>query len=173
MVKEQDRTLVPGDVLQSHVPAMRSLARLLARDADLAEDLVQDTLITAHRHPRNTDVPLTYWLSRVLRNHFKMWARAEARRSRRESYMPLWCNDDAATPECSYLQCESMALLFAAIESLPSHYKGALRSHYFDGLTSVEIAHRDAVPSATVRARLHRGLAILRTQLAETPLRSE
>ena len=41
--------------VEAMIPALRRYARALARDADIADDLVQDTLVRALRRCHRTD----------------------------------------------------------------------------------------------------------------------
>ena len=62
---------------------LRRLAALLARDADDADDLVQETLVAAWSSaPRDVGRPARPWLATVLRNRFRMQRRAGKTRSR-------------------------------------------------------------------------------------------
>jgi len=71
--------------LAAVVPELRRRARQLVRDADEAEDLVQDALVVAFCQPPPAGVPLGPWLVGVLRNLHRRWVRTRVRRERRES----------------------------------------------------------------------------------------
>ena len=61
------RTFTP-EALLAETAWMRTLARALVRDADAADDLVQDTVVAALRAKPELDRGLRPWLGRVLRN---------------------------------------------------------------------------------------------------------
>src|SRR6187455_3193026 len=64
---------------------LRALAARLVRDPHLADDAVQETLVTAlERRPRAV-VSLRAWLAAVLRNTLRQQWRGGARRARREA----------------------------------------------------------------------------------------
>src|SRR5690606_22732139 len=54
-----------------------------------------------------------------------------------------------------------------ALLALDEPYQSTLLLRYYEGLTPTEIARRTDVPLATVKRRLQRGLARLRTRLDE------
>src|SRR5262245_37649420 len=88
-----DAPIRPEDLL-AHAGWLRSLARSLVRDAAVAQDLAQDTLVAALRHPPADDRPLRPWLARVLRNYATMaFRRQEASDRRLASVAP-----DAVAP---------------------------------------------------------------------------
>ncbi|MBA3544920.1 MAG: hypothetical protein H0T76_00405 [Nannocystis sp.] len=66
---------------------LQRFAAMLARDADDADDLVQETLVAVWANPpRDAERPARPWLATVLRNLFRMQRRAGARRERREQH---------------------------------------------------------------------------------------
>src|SRR3979490_2985241 len=80
--------------VEAMIPALRRYARALARDADVADDLVQDTLGRALRSERvflGGDVRI--WLYTILTNLNKNRRRSLARRPQ---FMPLLDNNPDA-----------------------------------------------------------------------------
>jgi len=67
-----------------HVSHLNTLARFLARDRTLADDLVQETLLRALHHSEQFErgTNLKAWLSTILRNSYFNEKRSEARRRR-------------------------------------------------------------------------------------------
>src|SRR5689334_19692922 len=70
--------------LEAHGAWLRRLARALAIDGPAADDLVQETWLSALEHPPESGRSPRPWLSRVLRNLAHNARRAESRRARRE-----------------------------------------------------------------------------------------
>src|ERR1700732_4528296 len=80
--------------VEAMIPALRRYARALARDADVADDLVQDTLVRALRSERlflGGDV--RSWFYTILTNLNKNRRRSL---SRRPQFMPLLDNNPDA-----------------------------------------------------------------------------
>ena len=69
------------DDVESMIPALRRYARALTRDADIADDLVQDTLVRALRSERLfLGGDLRSWLYTILTNLNRNRRRSLARR---------------------------------------------------------------------------------------------
>ena len=91
--------------IEATIPALRRYARALTRDAETADDLVQDTLVRALRSEHlfhGGDV--RSWLYTILTNLNRNRLRSLARRP---TLMPIEDNDapDAAGPEAGGLCC--------------------------------------------------------------------
>jgi RNA polymerase sigma factor (sigma-70 family) len=140
---------------------LRRLARALLRDEHAAEDVAQDALLhafeagpTALRSPRA-------WLARVVRRRSARWKRREAQRAEREAR--------AARPESIEERSDRELLLqqdvLEAVRALEPIYRSAIFLRYFEERTPPEIASALALPLATVKTRLQRGLARLREAL--------
>src|ERR1700744_2175692 len=86
------------DSVEAMIPALRRYARALARDADIADDLVQDTLVRALRSERLfLGGDIRSWLYTILTNLKKNRRRSLARRPQ---FMPLMDkNPDASGTE--------------------------------------------------------------------------
>ncbi|MDC0723651.1 sigma-70 family RNA polymerase sigma factor [Nannocystis bainbridge] len=146
---------------------LQRLAAALARDADDAADLVQDTLVAAWSHPpADEHQPLRPWLATVLRNRFRMQLRTQARRDRREQ---SGASTGATTtePDRELLRIELLRVLLHELEQLAPEDRKILVRRFFQGESAAEIAHGLALPAATVRSRLHRSLQRLRARLDE------
>ncbi len=150
------------DEIASHTTFLRRLAHDVARcDAD-AEDLVQESWLTALRRPPRGPGTLRSWLRRVLRRRARETRRSEERRSRRERA--------AATPEfvtgVDTRQREAvLESLVRNLRALPADGRTVLFLRYFDQLTFSEMAERLNVPLETVRTRHRRAVARLRKSL--------
>ena len=153
---------ITPELLLAHAPSLRALARGLLAEA-AADDVLQETWLAALERPPRQREGLGAWLRSVLRNRARLWLRSEARRVERDRI--------AARPESvdagSELVERRAALhqLVSALESLPEPYADALWMRFFDDLPTPEIAARLGIAEATVRSRIHRGLALLRERL--------
>ena len=145
---------------------LRRLAVTLARDADEADDLVQETLVTAWREPpRDLTRPVRPWLSTVLRNILNMRRRSGARREQRERHAAI--SGTSAHPEHELVRLEVLRMLVAALDRLDADDRKIIVRRYFEGESAAEIARALAIPAATVRSRIHRSLQRLRGALDE------
>jgi RNA polymerase sigma-70 factor (ECF subfamily) len=153
-------------------PAIYSTARRLTRQEEDARDLTQDTLIKAYQAwDRFDGRNLKAWLLRIMTNTFINRVRKEKREPERVSL------DDSA--ELAQLPAEDAAPLEqildrivdddieAAIQSLPPDYRAAVVLSDVEGLSYPEIAEALGIPVGTVRSRLARGRALLRSKLSD------
>ena len=151
------------ELLLAHAGWMRALALGLVHDPHEADDVAQDAALAALLHPPPTGAALRPWLATVVRNFAWRRRRAAARRSEHEDFArkPDSGDDNVATLERIDLQRK----LLDAVRELPEPLCTTIVQRYFEGRTSAGIARSSGVPSATVRARLKRGLEALRGRL--------
>jgi RNA polymerase sigma factor (sigma-70 family) len=142
---------------------LRRLARGLGADPELAEDLTQQTVLTALEHPPATDRPVRGWLRTVLRNLFAESARGRLRRHAREARA---ARSDAGDSTLDVVERAAVQKrVVDAVWSLEEPYRTTVLLRFFEGLPPRRIAARTGVPVATVKTRLARGLAHLRVRL--------
>ena len=140
------------------IPALRRYARALARDADIADDLVQDTLVRALRSERlflGGDV--RSWLYTILTNLNKNRRRSLARRPQ---FMPLLDNN----PDASGTEAEGRDIA-RALASLVEEQRSVLLLVMLEGLSYREVADIQGVPIGTVMSRLARARAHVKASL--------
>jgi RNA polymerase sigma factor (sigma-70 family) len=140
------------------------LARGLVRDANAADDLVQETWFAAWKHgPPGKATDLRAWMSVVARNF--------ARRSRRDaglrkSHEPRGAREERfEDPGELAERVELQQRLAAAMLALDEPLRSALVLRYFDDLPTLEVAERLGVSHAAARQRISRGLSKLRERL--------
>ena len=145
--------------VETTIPALRRYARALTRDADLADDLVQDTLVRALRseHLFHGD-EVRSWLYTILTNLNRNRLRSL---SRRPSLLPLEDNDapDLAGPEAGGRDIER------AVATLVDEQRNALLLVVLEGLTYREVAEVQGVPIGTVMSRLARARVQIKSYL--------
>ena len=155
------------------------VAKRLTRDAERANDLVQETYLRAFRAKDSFQLKeygIRPWLLRIMQNlHFS--------RSDRERRQPIAMEDASleaadldALPETAGvpmpLNIENMDdQLVRALEGLPVDYQIVLLMWAVDELTYKEIAHTLDIPIGTVMSRLHRARQKLGGQLRDFALR--
>jgi RNA polymerase sigma-70 factor (ECF subfamily) len=154
---------------------VRRLAAVLVHDADLAEDLAQQTLLQALEKPPRHAANPRGWLATVLRNLVQQHGRRrtlEQRHERRLAAEPG--RRAAAAGEASAATDEVVERatvgreVVAAVLDLPEPSRTAVLLRYLDDLPPREIASRLGVPVSTVHTRITRGLHLLRTRLDAT-----
>ena len=144
--------------IEAAVPALRRYARALTRNAELADDLVQDTLVRALRSERlflGGDV--RSWLYTILTNLNKNRRRSLARRPQ---FMPLSDNN----PDASGTEAEGRDIE-KALATLVEEQRSVLLLVMLEGLSYREVADIQAVPIGTVMSRLARARAHIKASL--------
>ena len=139
--------------VQASIPALRRYARALTRDAEAADDLVQDTLVRALRSEHLFHGgDLRSWLYTILTNLNRNRLRSL---SRRPSFASIEDNDapDASGPEGGARDIER------ALASLVDDQRVALLLVVLEGMSYREVAEVQGVPIGTVMSRLARARA--------------
>jgi len=145
--------------VEAAIPALRRYARALTRDAETADDLVQDTLVRALRSEHlfhGGDV--RSWLYTILTNLNRNRLRSL---SRRPAITPIEEGDapDASGPETGGRDIER------ALAMLVEDQRVALLLVVLEGLSYREVAEVQGVPIGTVMSRLARARAQIRAYL--------
>lgn len=152
----------PHDELLRHARSLRRLAVALVGRQD-ADDLVQEAMVATLRQPPAIAGSWFPWLSGVLRFVAGKRRRGEQRRLRREHAVAEAAGLGAApAPFDLAVQRATIAELHERLLAVPEPYHGTLLLRYFQELSPQQIAERTAVPLATVKSRLQRGLSLLR-----------
>lgn len=149
--------------LLEHSRWVRELARRLARDASAADDLVQETWRTALEHPPAEAGAARRWLGAVVRNLARQARRADHRRREREERAAR-AEAQGSTDEL-VARAELERELVAVVLALDEPYRTTVLLRFFEELPPRAIARRMGVSVETVKTRLGRALARLRTRL--------
>lgn len=160
-----------------HLDAMYNFALKLTADEDDAQDLVQDTCLKAYRFI-NSFEPGTYakaWLFRILKNNFINDYRKKSRGPSKVEFewveQSISGEDEAAEPAYfADLQAETVNDMLgdeitAALQSLPVDFRMIIILCDLEEFSYEEMAKILDIPIGTVRSRLHRGRALLKTKL--------
>jgi RNA polymerase sigma-70 factor (ECF subfamily) len=153
--------------VESMIPALRRYARALTRDADIADDLVQDTLVRALRSEKLfVGGDLRSWLYTILTNLNRNRRRSLARR-------PIFTELYDNNPDASGTEAEGRDIA-RALASLVEDQRSVLLLVMLEGLSYREVADSQAVPIGTVMSRLARARAHVKAYLegARPALRS-
>jgi RNA polymerase sigma factor (sigma-70 family) len=142
---------------------LRRLALSLVHDQAAAEDIAHDTLLIAAERPPPEDRPLRPWLARVALNIVRMRGRSAVRRDARATdYRDAELGADRILERVN-----TQRRLTELVLALDAPYRDVILLHFFEGLSSAEIARRQGVPDGTVRWRLRHAIAELRAKLDE------
>jgi len=139
------------DLYRSDFVGLVRLAVLVGADRSVAEELVQDAFVAAHRTWDGVRDPLPY-LRRAVVNRCHSWGRRQTlERTRRP----------APGPDASLGADE----LWDALATLSDRQRTAIVARYYLDLPDADIADLLGCRPATVRTAIHRGLAALRKEV--------
>lgn len=144
--------------VEQTIPALRRYARALTRDAEIADDLVQDTLVRALRSEHLFHGgEIRSWLYTILTNLNRNRLRSLARKPA----MSLISEDvpDVTSAETGARDIDR------AVASLVEDQRAALLLVALEGLSYREVADIQGVPIGTVMSRLARARAQVRAYL--------
>jgi RNA polymerase sigma factor (sigma-70 family) len=143
---------------------LRRLATALVSDSATAEDLVQETWVTALRSPPRGAAAARGWLRRVLQSRLYDHGRSRQRRQAREQ-VSLDLQVAVETPEELTARMELHRRLAVHMASMDERLREVLFLRFVEELEPIEVARRLDIPDGTVRWRLKRGLDELRGRL--------
>ena len=151
-----------------HAAAIWRYAVRLTGDTARAEDVVQETLLRAWRHPEVTadsERSARAWLFTVARN--LVIDERRSARVRSETGTPdMEKAADRAGPDEVETALDRM-LLGEAIRELSEEHRAVIRRAYYQGWTTAQIAADLQIAEGTVKSRLHYGVRSLRLRLQE------
>ena len=145
-------------------PALLRLAYVLTGNRADAEDAVQDALSRAlprWDHIRAVGDPDAYVRRMVVNAHTSWWRKFRKRES------PV--ADVAPPPSAAASASDDRDAVWRACLALPEPQRVAVVLRYYERLEYAEIATLTGVAEGSVRSRVSRGLAALRTSLEREP----
>ena len=164
-----------GVLFDRHHGPIYRLARAMLRDAQLAEDALQETFLAVARAASRFEPRARFatWISRIARNRCLDLVGARQRRERpaEQPTLRLLGTVPAVgpTPHERLEGDERLRCVRERIETLPDRQREAIALLSLVGLRYREIAAVMALPSGTVKTLIHRARATLARALEEDP----
>jgi len=146
--------------MTASLPALRNFARSLSRQRDMADDLVQETMVRAwsSRHTFLPGSKFRPWLFTILRNQFYNAVRKQGRLVAWEPEAAERLLVQAPDQE----QRLHVADLEGALQQLPPGQRDMLLLIAGAGLSYEEAAEASDCKLGTVKSRINRGRAAMR-----------
>ena len=158
-----------AQLVKASAPRLRSVANLILRDVDRAEDALQDALLLAWRDMRALRDPDAWdaWLRRLtVRACYKA-----AGKERRRAKVEVHATPDpgaSSAPDVS-AQLAEREWVLSELGQLDIDRRTVLVLHYYLDLSLPEVAEILDIPYGTVTSRLHRGLEQMRRSMRIAP----
>jgi RNA polymerase sigma-70 factor (ECF subfamily) len=161
------------DLVREQQDRLYSLALRYVGNASDAEELTQDAFVRAYRALSGYDeariraLELRPWLATILlnvcRNHVVRPARRAAQSAvPLEPVAEILATAARASPEAHVERREAAERWAALVATLPPVYRAAVLLRHLDGMAYDEMARTLGRPEGTVKAQVHRGVALLR-----------
>ena len=141
-------------LLRLLVPYLRAFFRRRVNGEDVAEDLVQDTLIAVHskRATYDRDRPFSAWLFAIARyklaDHFR-------RTHRTNGFEEI--DDQLAGPDFESASLAAMDVN-KLLEGLPAKQRNAIKATKIEGFSLSEAAVRNGISESDAKMSVYRGL---------------
>jgi RNA polymerase sigma-70 factor (ECF subfamily) len=164
---DDPETVLIRALYEQHSGALWRYAVRLTGDPARSEDIVQETLLRAWKHPEvveDTEHSVRAWLFTVARNLIIDERRSA--RFRRESDSVERTGAERAGPDEVNAALDRL-LLGAALAQLSPEHRAVIRRSYFLGGTTAQIAADLQIAEGTVKSRLHYAVRALRLALQE------
>jgi RNA polymerase sigma-70 factor (ECF subfamily) len=155
-----------------HLDDVFALARYLLRNAEDAEDAVQECYLRALRHFDSYHGPVMKpWLLAIVRNvcHAKFARLAKQEISTnvsegdsRPEQIPIW-QENSPSPEAALIRQHDDDSIRRLVAALPHAFREAIVLREVNNLSYQEIANIAGVPVGTVMSRLARARSMLRS----------
>jgi RNA polymerase sigma-70 factor (ECF subfamily) len=152
---------------ESHGPALEGWAYRRFDDRQLAEEVVQDTVLAAWRKYDQYDPARgseRAWMFGIARN---VAATRHRRNLRHLRAIPTDPVADAGLDDAELDRVAQRSLIADAIRALSPDHRAVVAAAYWEGHSTKEIASRLGIPDGTVKSRMHYALRILRAHLQE------
>src|SRR5690348_4406582 len=149
-------------VVLPHLDAAYNLARYLTRDADDAQDIVQEASLRAFRYFagfRGTAASEgRAWLLAIVRNTARTWRDRNRHNTQAATFDEEQHSDAIAGdhPEAAIVRQSEDEAVRAAIDRLPTEFREVIVLRELEGLSYKEISDVAGVPVGTVMSRLSR-----------------
>lgn len=171
---ERDATFQEAHGISPDTPRLRDAVRgflgARVRDAALADDLTQETLLRVEKRldTLRSSERFESWVFQIARNvvidHFRKARETEAFDETAHGHLLTHVEPDP-TPEESSLREQLRGYVRSVVDRLPAPYRDALRMIEFEGVTQVELARRLGLSVSAAKSRVQRGRAMLRREM--------
>ena len=159
-----------ADLYDRYGRVAHSLILRIVHDAEIAEDLVQETFLRVWTRVQAFDSErgaLGPWLLAVARNRAIDYIRSADGRMARSSYELVEIENPAlfTNPEKDLLASDRLRRIRQALAKLNPNQRAVIELAYFEGLSQTEMAEKMREPLGTIKTWVRAALKSLRDEL--------
>ena len=156
-----------SDLVMTFAPKVKAMMLRQGADADTAEDIAQETMLTVWRKSHLFAAEkgsLSTWIYTIARN-------LRIDRIRRQTVWQAYDDDiydmpsGEELPEARIMREEAEASVSAALAALPSEQREVIQLAFVDGLSHSQIARKLCLPLGTVKSRVRLAYQKLRDEV--------
>ena len=161
-IQESSRSVIER-LMEQYGSSLLRMCALYLKDADLAQDAVQETFIRAYRHLDNYRGESSE----------KTWLTAIAMNVSRDMLRTAWFHHQSRSTDIDALPEQPADFEFpdntvlAEVMRLPAKYREVILLRYYEGLKLKEVASALGLSDSRVRSRLNKANELLRDRLKE------
>ena len=144
---------VLDEIYASHFEHWTRLAYLVVGRADVAEELVQESILRCLPRLGSLEHPLAYVRTAVINSAKRWWGRQQLEQRTLQRVAPSEEGEGGIEFDDSVL---------AILDQLPPRQRAIVVLRYFEDLSEREVAETLGVPVGTIKSSLHRALNSLR-----------
>ena len=158
--------------LNAIIPFVRTIARRRCWSEDMAEDVLQDVLLTVHRvrHTYQPGRPVEPWLAAIVVRRSIDATRKRGRIGRREIFNEAAYETFADPRAKEPLDADASRTLARMTEGLPRGQKEAIILVKIKEMTLAEASLASGQSIALLKVNIHRAMKKLRLNLVKDPL---
>lgn len=156
-----------ASLFEYYAPRLKAYLRRLSSDESIAEELVQDVMLTVWRKAEqfnSNKSAVSTWLFTIARNRWIDTLRRD-RSSEMDLSDPSVQPDQPEQPDEIYDIDQRAERLRAALEELPSEQVELIKLSFFSGNSHSAIAEKTGLPLGTVKSRMRLAFTKLRGTL--------
>ena len=158
-----------ASLFEYYAPRLKGYLRRLSADDVLAEELVQDVMLTVWRKANQFDrrkSAVSTWLFTIARNRWIDTMRRD-RSGELDPHDPMLLPDDPEPPDESIDAARRAERVREALDALPEEQVELIRMAFYSGISHSAIAEQTGLPLGTVKSRLRLAFSKLRTRLED------
>lgn len=152
------------ELVETYTTYLLKLSYLYVKDAQIAEDIVQEVFLKLHRigcahiEPNKAKSYIVQMTVNRCKDYLKSW-------HYKKMTVKHYFQDNGYERSDEVVQQEERSIIGAAVLQLPIKYREVIILHYFDEQTTAMISETLRIPIGTVKTRLIKARALLKPLL--------